>query len=93
MELKSCQGRRTRTCHSSYDLCSSVFMLTGWRRVQCFGHRLNLAVTKALKDGKETTSNSDVPLKTTLKDMKKILAHFSHSHKKKRALREAQVSR
>ena len=58
-----------------------------WRRVQCFGHRLNLAVNKALK--KEIDSGT---LGTTIKDVKKIVTHFAHSHKKRRALKEAQVS-
>ena len=54
--------------------------------MQCFGHRLNLAVTRALK-----AEMTDGPLGTTIGEVKKIVTHFAHSHKKKRALKEAQV--
>ncbi|XP_067947124.1 E3 SUMO-protein ligase ZBED1-like [Watersipora subatra] len=53
----------------------------GWLRVQCFGHRLNLAVTSALRKYDELAS---------LAAIKKIVGHFAHSHKKKRLLKDAQ---
>lgn len=59
---------------------------TGWQRVQCFGHRLHLAVTRSLRDA-ESSEN----IKLALSSMKKVITHFSHSHKKRRSLTEAQV--
>lgn len=57
---------------------------TDWERVQCFGHRLHLAVRKALK-------GQDEAIKPALAAMKKVIGHFAHSHKKRRKLKEAQV--
>lgn len=56
----------------------------GWMRVQCFGHRLNLAVRKGLK-------NNEEEVKPALDVMKRIVKHFAHSHKKKEALKKVQV--
>lgn len=49
--------------------------------MQCFGHRLNLAVRKSVKD-------SD--LKEAIPRMKKVVRHFK-SHKQREALKKAQV--
>ncbi|KAK7944766.1 hypothetical protein WMY93_000494 [Mugilogobius chulae] len=55
--------------------------LNGWLRLQCFGHRLHLAIENALKDDR-------VARATGL--CRKIVGHFSHSSKKKLAMAEAQ---
>ena len=69
---------------SWYDNAYKFIELTGWQRVQCFGHRLNLAVRSGLK-------KVDDKVKPALNSMKRIIKHFSHSHQKKQALRAKQV--
>lgn len=61
-----------------YDAC----LFSGWLRMQCFGHRLHLAVQTILKDQN---------IKDSLSTMHKIIGHFNHSHKKIKLLKEAQV--
>ncbi|XP_041725960.2 E3 SUMO-protein ligase ZBED1-like [Coregonus clupeaformis] len=55
--------------------------LNEWTRLQCFGHRLHLAIENALKDDRVSRA-------TAL--CRKLVGHFSHSWKKKAALTEAQ---
>ena len=58
--------------------------ISGWQRVQCFGHRLNLAVKKAVKVVHDDINDSIVK-------MRRVITHFTHSSKKSTALKEAQV--
>ncbi|XP_039519610.1 E3 SUMO-protein ligase ZBED1-like [Pimephales promelas] len=55
--------------------------LNNWTRLQCFGHRLHLAIENAIKDERISRANGLC---------KKIVGHFSHSWKKKMMLAEAQ---
>ena len=57
--------------------------LAGFPRFQCFGHRLNLAVTNSIKD--------DPRVKRAIGVCRKLTTHFAHSHKKKQALTAAQI--
>ncbi|XP_047674033.1 ceramide transfer protein isoform X2 [Tachysurus fulvidraco] len=57
--------------------------LNQWTRFQCFGHRLHLAIVNALKDNAQCINRA-----TGI--CRKIVGHFSHSWKKRVALREAQ---
>ncbi|XP_057183056.1 E3 SUMO-protein ligase ZBED1-like [Triplophysa rosa] len=57
--------------------------LNHWIRFQCFGHRLHLAIENALKDNAQCISRA-----TGI--CRKIVGHFSHSWKKRVALKEAQ---
>ncbi|XP_051816727.1 E3 SUMO-protein ligase ZBED1-like [Acanthochromis polyacanthus] len=57
--------------------------LNEWTRLQCFGHRLHLAIENALKEVDDKVSRA-----TGL--CRKLVGHFSHSSKKKIALAEAQ---
>ncbi|XP_061884799.1 E3 SUMO-protein ligase ZBED1-like [Entelurus aequoreus] len=56
--------------------------LNQWTRLQCFGHRLHLAIENAVKD--------DVRVKRATGLCKQLVGHFSHSCKKKAALKKAQ---
>ena len=62
-------------------------LLLGWKHIQCFGHRLNLAVRKALL---VKVDDKDL-IAPTITAMKKIFGHFSRCHKKMRQLTSAQV--
>ncbi|KAL4008423.1 hypothetical protein ACER0C_002275 [Sarotherodon galilaeus] len=55
--------------------------LNEWTRLQCFGHRLHLAIENAIKDDRVSRA---------IGLCKKLVGHFSHSWKKKAALTEAQ---
>ncbi|XP_052456561.1 E3 SUMO-protein ligase ZBED1-like [Carassius gibelio] len=57
--------------------------LNQWTRIQCFGHRLHLAIENALKDNAQCINRA-----TGI--CRKIVGHFSHSWKKRVALKEAQ---
>ncbi|XP_059366328.1 zinc finger BED domain-containing protein 4-like [Carassius carassius] len=57
--------------------------LNQWTRIQCFGHRLHLAIENALKKNAQCINRA-----TGI--CRKIVGHFSHSWKKRVALREAQ---
>ena len=70
----------TNIVHTFGDLIIVMFTI-GSFRMQCFGHRLNLAIRKALK---ETNT------KEALLSMKKVIRHFK-SHKQRTALKKAQV--
>ncbi|KAJ4945987.1 hypothetical protein JOQ06_023665 [Pogonophryne albipinna] len=59
--------------------------LNHWTRLQCFGHRLHLAIENALK---EKTVKDRINRATGL--YRSLVCHFSHSWKKKAALSEAQ---
>ncbi|XP_052413836.1 E3 SUMO-protein ligase ZBED1-like [Carassius gibelio] len=56
--------------------------INGWPRLQCFGHRLHLAIENAVK--------CDTRISRALGVCKKQVGHFSHSWKKKEALKKAQ---
>ncbi|XP_059417293.1 E3 SUMO-protein ligase ZBED1-like [Carassius carassius] len=56
--------------------------INGWPRLQCFGHRLHLAIENAVK--------GDTRISRALGVCKKLVGHFSHSWKKKEALKKAQ---
>ncbi|XP_025753343.1 zinc finger BED domain-containing protein 1-like [Oreochromis niloticus] len=56
--------------------------LNKWTRVQCFGHRLHLAIENTLKN--------HPPVERATKTCKKIVSTFAYSWKKKKALRKAQ---
>ncbi|XP_073714924.1 E3 SUMO-protein ligase ZBED1-like [Misgurnus anguillicaudatus] len=56
--------------------------LNDWTRLQCFGHRLHLAIENALKDDARVNRATGL--------CKQLVAHFSHSWKKKNALSEVQ---
>ena len=56
-----------------------------WQRLPCFGHNLNLAVTKALKD--------DHRISRALGLARKIVSTFSTSWKRKRELSKAQAAK
>ena len=55
--------------------------LLGWTRISCFSHNLDLAVKKSLQDSR---------IDRVLKLSRKIVSIFSHSWKRKQALKEAQ---
>ncbi|XP_056124490.1 zinc finger BED domain-containing protein 4-like [Rhinichthys klamathensis goyatoka] len=57
--------------------------LNQWTRIQCFSHRLHLAIENALKKNAQCINRA-----TGI--CRKIVGHFSHSWKKRVALREAQ---
>ena len=57
--------------------------LAGFTRFQCFGHRLNLAVTNSFKD--------DERVRRAIGVCRKLTTYFSHSFKKKAALTAAPV--
>ena len=57
----------------------------GWQRLSCFGHNLNLAVTKALKD--------DNRISRALGLARKIVSAFSNSWKRRRELKNVQAAK
>ena len=57
----------------------------GWKRLSCFGHNLNLAVTKSLKD--------DYQVSRGLVLARKIVSSFSSSWKHRRELAKVQVEK
>ncbi|XP_040289759.1 E3 SUMO-protein ligase ZBED1-like [Bufo bufo] len=59
--------------------------LNQWTRFQCFGHRLHLAIGNAMKNRAHAQCIS-----RALGICRKLVGHFSHSWKKRVALREAQ---
>ncbi|KAK0132988.1 Zinc finger BED domain-containing protein 1 [Merluccius polli] len=56
--------------------------VNGWTRLQCFGHRLHLAIENAVKGDNRISRATGV--------CKKLVCHFSHSWKKRVALEQAQ---
>ncbi|XP_057691298.1 E3 SUMO-protein ligase ZBED1-like [Corythoichthys intestinalis] len=56
--------------------------LNKWTRLQCFGHRLHLAVENAVKKSDK--------IDRALSICKKLVGHFSHSWKARAALEDAQ---
>ncbi|XP_034040262.1 zinc finger BED domain-containing protein 1-like [Thalassophryne amazonica] len=56
--------------------------LNDWTRLQCFGHRLHLAIEKSVKDPR---------IDRAVALCKKIVSSFSHSWKRRKALKKAQV--
>ncbi|XP_034145490.1 zinc finger BED domain-containing protein 4-like [Esox lucius] len=56
--------------------------LNHWVRLQCFGHRLHLAIVNAIKDDSRIDRAAGL--------CKKLVGHFSHSWKQKTALKKAQ---
>ena len=59
--------------------------ILGWPRLPCFGHCLNLAVTKSL--------DSDTRVKRALGVARKIVSAFSMSWKKRQDLAKAQLDK
>ncbi|XP_057203827.1 E3 SUMO-protein ligase ZBED1-like [Triplophysa rosa] len=55
--------------------------INGWTRLQCFGHRLHLAIENALKDDR---------VQRAVGVCKKLVSQFSYSWKKRMALAAAQ---
>ncbi|KAK0156302.1 Zinc finger BED domain-containing protein 1 [Merluccius polli] len=55
--------------------------LNGWMRLQCFGHRLHLAIENAMKDHR---------IGRAMGVCKKVVSAFSYSWKKKRELTDVQ---
>ncbi|KAK0145490.1 Zinc finger BED domain-containing protein 1 [Merluccius polli] len=55
--------------------------LNGWIRLQCFGHRLHLAIENAMKDSR---------IDRAMGVCKKVVSTFSYSCKKKKELTKAQ---
>ncbi|KAK6182220.1 hypothetical protein SNE40_009950 [Patella caerulea] len=56
--------------------------LNNWQRLQCFGHRLHLAVNSGLKDDR---------IDRAIMITKKVVSSFSYSYKKKRELEKKQI--
>ncbi|KAL3989107.1 hypothetical protein ACER0C_013425 [Sarotherodon galilaeus] len=56
--------------------------LNGWMRLQCFGHRLHLAIERAMKDHR---------IERAVGVCKQVVSTFSFSWKKKRELKKAQI--
>ncbi|XP_026028480.1 zinc finger BED domain-containing protein 1-like [Astatotilapia calliptera] len=56
--------------------------LNNWVRLQCFGHRLHLAIENSIKD--------DARIARAIGLCKKLVGHFCHSWKAKMALKKAQ---
>ena len=74
-----------QTCITT-DSASNIKRATedlGWRHISCFGHNLNLAVSKALKD------NRCLP---TIGACRKLVSAFSMSWKRRRDLSSTQVT-
>ncbi|XP_066544980.1 E3 SUMO-protein ligase ZBED1 [Amia ocellicauda] len=74
-------------CITTYNAANMVkaAQLNEWTRLQCFGHRLHLAIENAIKDDRVSSSVS-----RAIGLCKKLVQHFSHSLKKKAAITEAQ---
>ncbi|XP_070835535.1 zinc finger BED domain-containing protein 4-like [Chaetodon trifascialis] len=81
------EGLASRDLHEEKHVCITTdnasnmvlaAQLNEWMRLQCFGHRLHLAVENALRVSRATAM------------CRKLVGHFSHSWKKKAALTEAQ---
>ncbi|XP_043091960.1 E3 SUMO-protein ligase ZBED1-like [Puntigrus tetrazona] len=78
-----CEARQVAiTTGNDTNLVKAV-ELNQWTRIQCFGHRLHLAIENTLKDHAQCINRATGMCR-------KIVGHFSHSWKKRVALREAQ---
>ncbi|XP_053170155.1 zinc finger BED domain-containing protein 4-like [Scomber japonicus] len=77
-------GEEQLTCVTTDNGANVVkaIELNHWVRLQCFGHRLHLAIENALKDDRRIARATGL--------CKKMVGHFSHSWKQKTALRRAQ---
>ncbi|XP_038162089.1 E3 SUMO-protein ligase ZBED1-like [Cyprinodon tularosa] len=87
--LKECLANwglkeEAQTCITTDNATNMVkaMELNQWTRLQCFGHRLHLAIENAVKD--------DQRIKRATGLCKQLVAVFSHSWKKKAALKQAQ---
>ncbi|XP_063075476.1 E3 SUMO-protein ligase ZBED1-like [Engraulis encrasicolus] len=87
--LKECLANwglneEAQTCITTDNATNMVkaMELNQWTRLQCFGHRLHLAIENAVKD--------DQRVKRATGLCKQLVAVFSHSWKKKAALKQAQ---
>ena len=69
------------TDNGSNVTCATICRLS-WNHLPCFGHNLNLGVTKSIKDDTRVSHASGV--------CRKIVSNFSHSWKHKRDLGVAQ---
>ncbi|XP_038161489.1 E3 SUMO-protein ligase ZBED1-like [Cyprinodon tularosa] len=87
--LKECLANwdlkeEAQTCITTDNATNMVkaMELNQWTRLQCFGHRLHLAIENAVKD--------DQRIKRATGLCKQLVAVFSHSWKKKATLKQAQ---
>ena len=71
------------TTDSGSNIVSAAKKLD-WTRVSCFGHNLDLAITKAL--------NKDKRCDRALRVTRKVVSAFSCSWKRRRELAKAQIS-
>ncbi|GAA6100423.1 zinc finger BED domain-containing protein 1-like [Tachysurus ichikawai] len=78
-----CEDRQVSiTKDNGTNIVKSVELIQ-WTRIQCLGHRHNLTIENALKDNAQCINRA-------IGICRKIVGHFSHSWKKRVALREAQ---
>ncbi|XP_038162536.1 E3 SUMO-protein ligase ZBED1-like [Cyprinodon tularosa] len=68
----------------------SAMELNEWERLQCFGHRLQLAIENSLKDLTPTSTRQAVERAVGV--CKKVVSAFSNSWKRKRELAKAQAA-
>ena len=76
----------TRQACITTDSASNIKRATedlGWRHISCFGHNLNLAVSKALKDSR---------CLPTIGACRKLVSSFSMSWKRRRDLASTQLT-
>ncbi|XP_074543295.1 E3 SUMO-protein ligase ZBED1-like [Halichoeres trimaculatus] len=72
------------TTDNTGNIIKAVENYNQWERVHCFGHRLHLAIENAVRsEGDRITRATGV--------CRKIVGHFSHSWKKRVALKTAQI--
>ncbi|KAJ8342807.1 hypothetical protein SKAU_G00327350 [Synaphobranchus kaupii] len=69
------------TTDNASNMVKAALLRNEWTRLQCFGHRLHLAIENAMKDDRVSRATGLC---------KKLVGHFSHSWKKKAAMTEAQ---
>ncbi|XP_060796344.1 E3 SUMO-protein ligase ZBED1-like [Neoarius graeffei] len=89
MGLKECLSswglkEEAQTCITTDNATNMIkaVELNQWTRLQCFGHRLHLAIENAVKD--------DQRVKRATGLCKQLVGVFTHSWKKKAALKQAQ---
>ncbi|XP_060774450.1 E3 SUMO-protein ligase ZBED1-like [Neoarius graeffei] len=89
MGLKECLSswglkEEAQTCITTDNATNMIkaMELNQWTRLQCFGHRLHLAIENAVKD--------DQRVKRATGLCKQLVGVFTHSWKKKAALKQAQ---
>jgi len=66
-----------------------------WNRLACFGHNLNLAITKALSGDRRCDTKAlsgDRRCDRALRCVRKLVSAFSYSWKRRRELTKAQIT-